>query len=107
MSARLAIPDLLLRYTLILVLGWRSIQVLLSPPPHVPRIIMLTLAGVELAGCVLFALPKLVVTGGWLLLASLLAAIVLHLLHGQYDVGGLVVYGAAVFSLVSRHQQSS
>jgi hypothetical protein len=41
------------------------------------------------------------VAGGLLLIAVLAFAIVIHLLHGWFDVGGLVVYAAAAWTVVA------
>ena len=107
MSARPAFPDLLLRYTLCLVLGLGAVQALMSMHPPVPRILVLVIAGAELAGCVLLALPKLTGTGGWILLATLLAAMAVHLLHGLYGIENLVVDAAAVYSVTAKYQRAS
>jgi|SRR5580658_7372616 hypothetical protein len=47
-------------------------------------------------GGVLFLLPFTALIGGYLLLAVFACAVLLHVLHGQYDVGSLLVYAAAV-----------
>ncbi len=71
-------------------------------PGHIPRILIFVIAGLELIACVLFALPKVVYTGGWLLFATLIAAIVVHALHGQYGVENLIIYAAATFAVVTK-----
>ena len=95
--------DQVLRYALCLVLGYEAVMTLLHLPGHMPRILVLVIAGLELIACVLFALPKVVYTGGWLLFATLLAAFVLHALHGsalgQLD---LLIYAAATFAVVTK-----
>jgi DoxX-like family len=58
------------------------------------------LGGVEILAAVLFLLPFTALIGGYLLLAVFACAVVLHLLHGQYDVGTLVVYAVAVLVCV-------
>jgi len=50
----------------------------------------------EIAGSVL---PQTVVRGAWLLLAVFVMAILIHLLHGLYGVGNLVVFAAAAFAI--------
>jgi len=60
-----------------------------------PNFIRLALAWAEIAGAILFLVPRATVAGGWFLIVVLAAAIVLHLLHGWFDVGALVVYAAA------------
>ena len=43
--------------------------------------------------------PGTVVRGAWLLLAVFVMAILLHLLHGLYGIGNLVIYAAAAFAI--------
>jgi hypothetical protein len=50
----------------------------------------------EALAALLFVLPLTNLAGGYLLLAMLALAALLHVLHGQFDVGGLLVYAAAV-----------
>ncbi|HEV2395976.1 MAG TPA: hypothetical protein VGS27_03395 [Candidatus Sulfotelmatobacter sp.] len=66
---------------------------------HMPAFIRLLLGFGEIAGCVLLLVPATVVRGAWLLLAVFVMAILLHLLHGQYSVGNVVVYAAAAFAI--------
>jgi hypothetical protein len=54
------------------------------------------LGGAEIIAVVLFLVPFTAAIGGYLLLVILVLAALLHVLHGQYDIGGLVVYAAAV-----------
>jgi hypothetical protein len=60
-----------------------------------PNAIRLVLAYGEMAAAVLFLIPRTVTLGGWLLIGVVGLAIVLHLLHGWWNVGPLVVYMAA------------
>jgi len=53
----------------------------------------------RIVGAVLLLMPPTVVRGAWLLLAVFVMAILLHLLHGLYGVGHLVVYAAAAFAI--------
>jgi len=53
----------------------------------------------EIAGSLLLLVPGTVVRGAWLLLAVFVMAILLHLQHGTYGVGNLVVYAAAAFAI--------
>jgi len=68
---------------------------------HMPGIIRLILGFGEIAGCVLVLIPKTSARGAWLLLAIFCMAIILHLLHGWYDVSNLVIYAAAAFAVAS------
>ena len=94
--------DQILRYTVAIVLGWGAVQTLMSTPAHIPRIVVLVIAGLEFVGCVLFALPKVGYTGGWLLFAAIVAAIIVHVAHRQYGVESLLVYAAATFAVVTK-----
>ena len=66
-----------------------------------PNFVHLGLAWGEMAAAALFLIPAFVSVGGRLLIAILACAIVLHLLHGWFDVGGLVVYAAAAWAVVA------
>jgi uncharacterized membrane protein YphA (DoxX/SURF4 family) len=68
-----------------------------------PDAIRLALGWGEVGAAVLFLVPPTVVTGAWLLLVVFAGAILLHVAHGQFEVGGLLVYAAAaVVVLVNR-----
>jgi hypothetical protein len=70
---------------------------------HIPGFVRLVLGFGEIVGALLLLIPGTVVRGAWLLLAVFVMAILLHLLHGLYGVGYLVVYAAAAFAIaVSR-----
>jgi hypothetical protein len=66
---------------------------------HMPGFIRLVLGFGEIIGCILLLIPKSAVRGAWLLLAIFAMAIVIHLLHGLYNVGNLVIYAAAAFAI--------
>jgi len=66
-----------------------------------PNIIRLALAWAEIAAAILFLVPRTLVIGGWLLIVVLVSAIVIHLLHGWFDVGALVVYAAAAWAVMA------
>lgn len=66
---------------------------------HIPGFVRLVLGIGEIAGALLLLIPGTVVRGAWLLLAVFVMAILLHLLHGLYGVGNLVVYAAAAFAI--------
>jgi hypothetical protein len=68
---------------------------------HMPGFVRLLLGWGEIAGCVLLLIPKTAIRGAWLLLAVFVFAILIHLLHGAYNVGNLVVYAAAAFAIAS------
>jgi hypothetical protein len=55
----------------------------------------------EIFGCILLLVPQTVIKGAWLLLAVFVMAILIHLLHGMYGIGNLVIYAAAAFAIAS------
>jgi uncharacterized membrane protein YphA (DoxX/SURF4 family) len=64
-----------------------------------PGFIRLILGFGEILGCILLLIPKTTTRGAWLLLAVFVFAILIHLLHGGYNVGNLVIYAAAAFAI--------
>lgn len=66
---------------------------------HIPGFVRLVLGWGEIAGSVLLLIPKTVKSGAWLLVAVFVMGILVHLLHGQYNVGHLVIYTAAAFAV--------
>lgn len=66
---------------------------------HMPGFVRLVLGFGEIAGSILLLIPATVVRGAWLLMAIFVMAILLHLLHGLYGIGNLVVYAAAAFAI--------
>ncbi len=54
------------------------------------------LAAAEIAGAVLLLLPRTTRTGCIVLLIVFVVAAIFHLLHGEWDIGFLVIYSAAV-----------
>ncbi len=68
---------------------------------HMPGFVRLLLGWGEIVGSVLLLIPKTAIRGAWLLLAVFVFAILIHLLHGAYNVGNLVIYAAAAFAIAS------
>lgn len=68
---------------------------------HMPGFVRLVLGFAEIIGCVLMLIPQTAVRGAWLLLAVFVMAILIHLLHGMYNVGNLVIYAAAAFAIAA------
>jgi uncharacterized membrane protein YphA (DoxX/SURF4 family) len=66
---------------------------------HMPGFIRMVLGWGEILGCILLLIPKTTIRGAWLLLAVFIFAILIHLLHGAYNVGNLVIYAAAAFAI--------
>ncbi|MGA2981069.1 MAG: hypothetical protein ABSD76_15880 [Terriglobales bacterium] len=98
----------ILQWVLGLVILEESVRFAFSPgaaeafaKTGMPNFIHLALAWAEIAAAILFLVPRATVAGGLLLIAVLAFAIVIHLLHGWFDVGGLVVYAAAAWTVVA------
>jgi hypothetical protein len=98
---RFAIPGL--RWTLGVVVLWQSIQFVLSHSQGqhltklgLPMWVQPALGGTEILAVLLFLLPATSLVGGYSLLAIFAIAILIHCLHDEFDVGGLLVYAMAV-----------
>ena len=92
-----------LKWTLGLVVLWQSLRLAFSTDPihllaksGLPNWIRPLLAWSEIFAAALFLLPITSVIGGYALLAIFLFAAAIHMLHGEFDVGGLLVYGMGV-----------
>lgn len=68
---------------------------------HMPGFVRLVLGWGEIIGCVLLLIPRTAIRGAWLLVAVFIMAILIHLLHGEYNVGNLAIYTAAAFAVAS------
>src|ERR1700736_2448138 len=66
---------------------------------HMPGFVRLVLGWGEIVGSVLLLIPRTAIRGAWLLLAVFIMAILIHLLHGAYNVGNLVIYAAAAIAI--------
>ena len=66
---------------------------------HLPAIVRMILGYGEILGCILLLIPKTAIRGAWLLLAVFVSAILLHLMHGMYGIGDIVIYAAAAFAI--------
>lgn len=89
-----------LRWVLAAVILFEAVHCILSSSAAhhfgVPPWVSPTVCGSELAAVILFMIAATRVIGGYLLLAILAIAIVIHVSHSQFDVGALIVYGMAV-----------
>jgi uncharacterized membrane protein YhdT len=68
---------------------------------HLPQWFRVAIGAAELLGAILFLIPPAVLVGGRLLLATFGVAAVIHILHGQPDVGYLVIYAMAVLTVTT------
>ena len=96
---------IVLRFSLGIVILIEAIMFVLPGVPHafartgMPAFVRLVLGFGEIAGSIVMLIPATAVRGAWLLLAVFVMAILLHLLHGLYGIGNLVVYAAAAFAI--------
>jgi hypothetical protein len=98
---KLAIPAL--RWAVGLVILWEASRLAFGEAgarhfagTGLPKWIRPALAWPEIIAAILFLLPPTMVFGSYALLAVIGIAALVHVLHGQFDVGVLVVYAAAV-----------
>ncbi|HTZ97328.1 MAG TPA: hypothetical protein VMB18_13070 [Terriglobales bacterium] len=91
-----------LQWSLGLVLIYECARLLLSSTSrgHIPHALIVAIAAVELLGAILFLIPPTVKTGGRLLITTFVVAAIVHILHGQFDVGFLAIYGFAVLTVI-------
>jgi uncharacterized membrane protein YhdT len=68
-----------------------------------PNWIRMVEAWGEMLTAFLFLIPGAVLVGGWGLIVFLTAAIMIHLLHGAYNVLPLFVYAAATLAVMMQH----
>jgi uncharacterized membrane protein YphA (DoxX/SURF4 family) len=66
---------------------------------HMPAFIRMILGWGEIAGSIVLLIPKTAKSAAWFLFAVFVFAILIHLLHGFYNVGNLVIYAAAAFAI--------
>jgi hypothetical protein len=96
----------ILRTSLSLVVMMQAIIFLYFSPlaaAHViPAPVRLVLGYGEIAGALFFLIPRTVLIGGSLLIAIFAFAVLIHLAHGQFE-GALVIYIAAVVTVLSHH----
>jgi uncharacterized membrane protein YphA (DoxX/SURF4 family) len=97
-----------LRWTLGLVVAWESCRFAVSTAAAdtlqrmgLPAWTAGALGGLEVLAAILFLIPRAGRVGGWSLLGVFAVAAILHVLHGQFDIGPLFVYGAAVLACSS------
>jgi hypothetical protein len=97
-----------LRWVLGLFLLLESVHFAISHAAGLPPWIAPALGGSEAVAALLFLAPSASVLGGYALLFIFLIAAGVHVLHGQFDVGHLVVYGMAVIvCMTDRKKQAS
>jgi DoxX-like family len=99
-----ALPGL--RWAVGLVVVWESCAFVCGSAARafahtgLPHWMRPALGSAEALAAVLFLVPGTTLAGGYALLGIFVLAAAIHVLHGWYDVGGLVVYFAAVLVCV-------
>ena len=71
---------------------------------HMPDILWQVLGWGEIIGAVLLLIPRTAVRGGWVLMGIFVLAIIVHLLHGMYNVGSLAIYTAAAWAVADSNR---
>lgn len=66
---------------------------------HMPNFIRLGLGVGEIIGCLLMLYPRTARRGSWFLMAVFIFALIIHLLHGMYNVGNLAIYIATAWAV--------
>lgn len=84
------------------VLAFSSAEINFSGQPGVHHWIRLALAWSEMLGCLVFLLPYTMKYGAALLLIVLTLASLVHILHGDFQIGTLLIFAAAVVVVASQ-----
>jgi uncharacterized membrane protein YphA (DoxX/SURF4 family) len=74
---------------------------------HMPEIVRQVLGWGEIVGAILLLIPRTTVRGGWLLAGIFVLAIIVHVLHGMFNVGNLAIYTAAVSAIATGKRTQS
>jgi hypothetical protein len=96
-----------LQWTLAVVILIEAIMFLLPSDrhdfarTHMPNIVREILGWGEIVGAILLLIPATVVRGAWILAGVFVLAIVIHLLHGAFNVGNLLIYTAAAWAIAT------
>jgi DoxX-like protein len=103
-----------LQWTLGLVVLAESLRFVLSTSAAhsfaktgLPNGVRIALGGAEIVAALLFLVPRTAVKGGIFLAVVFAVAISVHILHGWWDVGGLVVYAAAALTVIACQSESA
>lgn len=74
---------------------------------HMPNAVRLILGWGEILGAVLLLIPRTSARGAWVLAGLFVFAIIVHTLHGTFNVGNLIIYTASACVLVAAKMQGS
>ena len=78
------------------LLAFSKTEIHFAGHPGIHHWIRLALAWSEMLACVVFLLPRTMKAGATLLLMVLALAAFAHALHGNFQIGGLLIFAAAV-----------
>jgi hypothetical protein len=70
--------------------------------PGIHHWVRLGLAWSEMLACILFLVPRAMNLGSRLLIAVFAIAVLLHVLRGNFQIGGVLIYAAAVSVVASQ-----
>jgi hypothetical protein len=70
-----------------------------------PAWVQPALGGAEMVAAILFLLPYTRALGGYTLLVIFALAVVIHVLHRQFDVAWLIVYAMAVIASMAHGEE--
>jgi hypothetical protein len=96
-----------LQWTLGLVILIEAILFLMPDAGHdfartqMPGMVQQVLGWGEIIGSILLLIPRTAVRGAWFLAGVFVLAVVVHLFHGMFNVGNLVVYTAAAWAVAT------
>ncbi len=96
----------ILRLALGLVIGGYSLELVLHQIHSRTHHPLLLLALAELVAAILFLLPKTMRLGGIALIVVFVIAAAFHILHGEYNVWYLAIYGAAALAVISEERRA-
>jgi len=68
---------------------------------HMPDIVRQVLGWGEIIGAVLLLIPRTAVRGAWALVVIFVLAMIIHVLHGMFNVAYLVIYTAAAWAVAT------
>ena len=102
MSGRLGIS--ILRVVLGVVLAVYSAQLVIHELHGRMHLPFLVLGAAELISAIVFLLPRMVRSGGIALIVIFVCAAGFHIAHGEYGVGYLAVYAAAVLAVIANER---
>jgi hypothetical protein len=86
------------------LLAYSSTQIHFQGDAGIHHGVLLALAWAEMLACVMFLIPSTMKLGARLLIIVLALAALVHMLHGSFEIGGLLIFAAAVSVVASETQ---